>query len=60
VATLTLKGETKLLPFSCTVRVIELTRMSWAGHEECMGKKIKYHRVLVGKPEGRKETNKRR
>jgi hypothetical protein len=29
-------------------------RMRWAGHVACMGEDRSVHRVLVGKPEGRR------
>jgi hypothetical protein len=38
---------------SCNiVRVIQLSRMRWAGHVACMGERRGLYRVLVGKPEG--------
>jgi len=36
------------------VRVVKSRRMSWAGHVARMGKGRGVHRVLVGKPEGKK------
>jgi len=36
-----------------TVRVIK-SRMGWAGHVACMGKRRGVYRVLVGKPEGKR------
>jgi hypothetical protein len=36
------------------VRVIKSSRMRWAGHVASMGKGRGVHRVLAGKPEGRK------
>jgi len=39
------------------VRVIKSRRMRWAGHVTYMGEERGVYRVLVGKPEGRKETN---
>jgi hypothetical protein len=36
------------------VRVVKLRRMRWAGHVELMGEERGVHRVLVGKPEGRR------
>ena len=36
------------------VRVVESRRMSWAGHVARMGEGRGVHRVLVGKPEGKK------
>ena len=37
-----------------TVRVVKSRRMRWAGHVACMGEDRGVHRVLVGKPEGRR------
>jgi hypothetical protein len=36
------------------VRVVKLRRMRWAGHVERMGEVRGVHRVLVGKPEGKR------
>jgi hypothetical protein len=36
------------------VWVIKLRRMRWAGHVTRMGERRGVHRVLVGKPEGKK------
>jgi hypothetical protein len=36
------------------VRVVKSRRMRWAGHVARMGKGRDVHRVLVGKPEGRR------
>jgi hypothetical protein len=36
------------------VRVVNSRRMRWAGHVERMGEGRGVHRVLVGKPEGRR------
>ena len=36
------------------VRVVKSRRMRWAGHMACMGKGTGVHRVLVGKPEGKR------
>jgi hypothetical protein len=36
------------------VRVVKLGRMRWAGHVARMGEERGVHRVLVGKPEGKK------
>jgi hypothetical protein len=38
------------------VRVIKSRRMSWAGHVARMGERRGVYRVLVGKPEGKRET----
>jgi len=34
------------------VRVIQSSRIRWAGHVACMGERRGLYRVLVGKPEG--------
>jgi hypothetical protein len=36
------------------IRQIKSRRMRWAGHVARMGEDRKVHRVLVGKPEGKK------
>ena len=36
------------------VRVVKSRRMRWAGHVLCMGEDSGVHRVLVGKPEGKR------
>jgi len=36
------------------VRVVKSSRMRWAGHVACMGERRGVHRVLVGKPEGKR------
>ena len=36
------------------VRVVKLRRMRWAGHVARMGEGTSVHRVLVGKPEGKR------
>ena len=36
------------------VRVVKSRRMRWAGHVACMGEDRGVHRVLVGKPEGKR------
>jgi len=36
------------------VRVVKSRRMSWAGHVARMGEDRGVHRVLVGKPEGKR------
>ena len=36
------------------MRVIKSRRMKWAGHVALMGEEREMHRVLVGKPEGRR------
>jgi hypothetical protein len=37
-----------------TVRVVKLRRMRWAEHVAHMGEERGVHRVLVGKPEGKR------
>jgi len=36
------------------VRVVKSKRMRWAGHVAHMGEGIGVHRVLVGRPEGKR------
>ena len=36
------------------VRVVKSRRMRWEGHVACMGEDRGVHRVLVGKPEGKR------
>jgi hypothetical protein len=36
------------------VRVVKLRRKRWAGHVALMGEERGLHRVLVGKPEGKR------
>jgi hypothetical protein len=36
------------------VQVVKLRLMRWAGHVVCMGEDRGVHRVLVGKPEGKR------
>jgi hypothetical protein len=36
------------------VRVVKSRRMRWAGHVACMGEDRGVHRVLVGKPGGKR------
>ena len=40
------------------VRVVKSRRMRWAGHVACMGEDRVVHRVLVGKPEGKRPLRK--
>jgi hypothetical protein len=40
------------------VRVIQSSRMRWAGHVACMGERRGLYRVLVGKPEGNRPLGK--
>ena len=42
------------------MRVIKSRRMRWAGHVARMGEKRGVYRVLVGKPEGRKQLGRPR
>jgi hypothetical protein len=42
------------------VRVVKLRRMKWAGHVARMGENRGVHRVLVGKPEGKRPLGRRR
>jgi hypothetical protein len=42
------------------VRVVKSRRMRWAGHVARMGEKRGMHRVLVGKPEGKRPLGKPR
>jgi hypothetical protein len=41
---------------SSIVRVIKSRRIGWAGHVARMGYWIDVYRILVGKPEGERET----
>ena len=36
------------------VRIIKSRKMRWAGHVTCMGEGRVVHKVLVGKPEGKR------
>ena len=42
------------------VRVVKSRRMRWAGHVACMGEDRGVHRVLVGKPEGKRPVGRPR
>jgi hypothetical protein len=42
------------------MRVVKLRRMRWAGHVARMGEDRVVHRVLVGKPEGKKPLGRKR
>ena len=42
------------------VRVVKSRRMRWAGHVARMGEDRGVHRVLVGKPEGKRPLGRRR
>ena len=43
-----------LYPLPNIVRVVKSRRMRWAGHVACIGEWRGVHRVLVGKPEGKR------
>jgi hypothetical protein len=43
-----------LYSLSNNVRVVKSRRMIWAGHVSRMGEERGVHRVLVGKPEGKR------
>jgi hypothetical protein len=38
------------------IRQIKSRRMRWVGHMVCMGEERNVYRVLMGKPEGKRET----
>ena len=40
---------------SNTIRAIGSVRMRWAGHVACMWERGRAYRVLVGRPEGKRE-----
>jgi hypothetical protein len=42
------------------VRVVKSRRMRWAGHGARLGEERGVHRVLVGKPEGKRPLGRRR
>ena len=42
------------------MRVVKSRRMRWAGHVVCMGDGRGVHRVLMGKPEGRRPLGRHR
>jgi hypothetical protein len=42
------------------VRLVKSRRMRWAGHVACMGEGRGMHRVLVGKPEGKRQLGRPR
>ena len=42
------------------VQVVKSKRMGWVGHVACMGEGRGVHRVLVGKPEGRRSLGRPR
>jgi hypothetical protein len=43
-----------------TIRMINSRRMRWAGHVARMGEKRNAYRILMGKPEGRRQFGRRR
>jgi len=43
-----------------SVRLIKSRRMRWVGHVGCMGERRSVHRVLVGKPEGKRRLGRPR
>jgi hypothetical protein len=43
-----------LYSLSNIVRVVKSRRMRWAGHVACMEEERGVHRLLVGKPEGKR------
>ena len=51
-----LHNEDLIDPYSFpnTIPAIKSRRMRWAGHVACMGYRRLAHRVLVGKPEGKR------
>jgi hypothetical protein len=42
------------------IRLIKPRRMRWAGHVACVGEKRNMYRVLVGKPEIKRQPGRRR
>ena len=42
------------------IRVIKSRRLKWAGHVACMGERRGTYRVLVGKPEGKRQIGRPR
>jgi hypothetical protein len=42
------------------IQVIKLRRMRWTGHVECTGQRKGAHRILVGRPEGRRSLGRPR
>jgi hypothetical protein len=51
---LTLREEHRLRVFENMVRVIKSRKMRWVGHVARMREKRNVHRILVGKPEGKR------
>jgi len=49
-----------LYPSPNIVWVIKSRRMRWPGHVGCMGERSGVHRVLVGKPEGKRSLGRPR
>jgi hypothetical protein len=42
------------------IRVIKSRRMRWAEHRPCMGKMRNAYKILVGKPEGKRQCGRPR
>ena len=42
------------------MRVVKSRRMRWAGHVACIGEHRGVHRMLVGKPEGKRQLRRPR
>ena len=53
-------GELNDLYCSPNIRVIKSRRRSWAGHVEIMGATRDVYRILVGKPEGKRQLGRPR
>ena len=49
-----------LYPLPNIVQVVKSRRIKWAGHVERMGEERGVHRVLVGKPEGKRSLGRPR
>ena len=47
-------------PYPNILHVVKSRRMRWAGHVACMGEGRSGHRVLVGKPEGKRPSGRPR
>jgi hypothetical protein len=44
----------------CIIRMIKLRRMMWTGHVARVGEKRNAYRILVGKPEGKRQPGRPR
>jgi hypothetical protein len=44
-----------LYPSSSIIRIIKSRRIRWAGHEARIGERRNAYRLLVGKPEGKRD-----